>query len=282
MDLKRDICFKGISQFDFMIKYNETERKSHTHEIDMHTHKLFEIYINLSGDVSFLVENNLYPVTRGDVIISRPNEQHHCVYNSDSPHKLFWILFDIEKNREILDYFDNEFEGHYISPSQELKDELIELCFELINKEVSAQKRLIIFFRMWHILINGAESTAAHGHNIPEELVRIFDYINEHISENIRISDMAKELYISERTIERRFNEYIHIGALEFVRRKKLMYAANLLLQGSSVLNAGISAGYCDNSHFIKLFKEQYGVTPHKFKKQNFLNRGTKEAPTAK
>lgn len=50
----------SLNEFDFQIKYSETDRKSHTHEIGLHTHNELEIYINLSGDVSFLVENNLY------------------------------------------------------------------------------------------------------------------------------------------------------------------------------------------------------------------------------
>ena len=69
-----------------------------------HSHDCYEFYINVSGDVSFLVENSLYPLSRGDVIIARPGEQHHCVYRSDKPHKMFWILFDCEKNQTVLDF----------------------------------------------------------------------------------------------------------------------------------------------------------------------------------
>ena len=57
----------GLNAFDFQIQYTETNQKMHFFEIDLHTHNEFELYINLSGDVSFLVENTLYPVSRGDV-----------------------------------------------------------------------------------------------------------------------------------------------------------------------------------------------------------------------
>ena len=83
-----------LNEFDFQIKLTETNRSLHTHEIGLHTHNEFELYVNLSGDVSFLVENNLYNLSRGDVIIARPGEYHHCIYRSDAPHKFFWILFN--------------------------------------------------------------------------------------------------------------------------------------------------------------------------------------------
>ena len=50
----------ALNEFDFQIKLTETNRSIHTHEIELHTHNEFELYVNLSGDVSFLVENNLY------------------------------------------------------------------------------------------------------------------------------------------------------------------------------------------------------------------------------
>ena len=42
-----------INEFDFQIKYSETDQKNHWHEIDLHTPNEFELYINLSGDVPF-------------------------------------------------------------------------------------------------------------------------------------------------------------------------------------------------------------------------------------
>ena len=108
------LTIPALNSFEFQIKYTETDRKSHTHEIGLHTHNEFEIYINLSGDVSFLVENNLYKLSRGDVIIARPGEYHHCVYRSDAPHKLFWILFDCRKNNDILDFLKDGFCENYI------------------------------------------------------------------------------------------------------------------------------------------------------------------------
>ncbi len=260
--------FPELNAFNFHIKYTETNRKSHVHEIDLHTHDEFEIYINLSGDVSFLVENRLYPLSRGDVIIARPGEHHHCVYRSDADHTFFWILFDANKNKELTEYFYTNANANFLSPANDLKNELIGICSALLDKNLTCGDRFYSFFRLLKILqiSDGELSNAPHG--MPEDLINILAYIDEHITENIKIVDISNKLYISESTIERRFKEYIDIKPMEFIRKKKLIHAAELLSQGKSVLNAGLNVGYSDNSYFIKLFKEEYGMTPYQYKKR--------------
>ncbi|MBQ8342333.1 MAG: AraC family ligand binding domain-containing protein, partial [Clostridia bacterium] len=43
---------------------------------EMHIHDHCEIYVNVSGSGTFMVENSFYPVTRGDMILTAPNEMH--------------------------------------------------------------------------------------------------------------------------------------------------------------------------------------------------------------
>lgn len=258
----------SIQQFDFQIKYTETDRRKHWHEIDLHTHKEFELYINLSGDVSFLVENTLYPLTRGDVIIARPNERHHCVYRSDKTHRLFWILFDCEKNRQLLDFLTPDFSGNYISPQGSLREELLEICCALHGNRLSREAQLYSFFRIFAILKSSRSAISLPKEAGTEELREIIDYINSHIHEEITVAHMAKELFISQSTLERKFRKALDIRPLEFIRRKKLILAAQLLQEGKSVLQAGADVGYNDNSYFIELFKRYYGTTPYQYQKQ--------------
>lgn len=255
-----------LNEFNFELVFNQTDRENHTHQIDLHTHQEFEIYINLSGDVSFLVENRLYPLSRGDVIIARPGEQHHCVYRSDLKHSFFWILFDVEKNPSILDFFQKNVGINYISPKEDLKNELIDLCFNALENQQEFTDKLYFFFRLLQILEQGTKEVTNTAHAMPEEMVTILSYIDNHISENLQVSDIASALYISESTVRRRFREYIDIKPLEFIQKKKLHTAAELLKQGESVLNAGLNVGYTDNSYFIQLFKRQYGITPYQYK----------------
>ena len=48
--------------------------------------------------------------------------------------------------------------------------------------------------------------------------------------------------------------------------------SAELLKKGESVLSAGTSVGFADNSYFINLFKRFYKVTPLQYKRENHLH----------
>ena len=260
---QRHIALKDLSDCTLNIEYNETERKNHSYEIDLHTHKNLEIYINLSGDISFLVENRLYPMTRGDIIIARPGELHHCVYKSDSLHRFFWLLIDIDN--PILDFFKNN-NANFISPSKEIREEIIDCCFNLV-KENSSLETTYMYFRFMSLIKESINSNSEKDNNIPQDLKNILNYIDSHLSENLQIKSISKALYLSNSTIERRFSEYLNIKPTEFIRKRKMVLAVEQLRNGETVLNTALSCGYTDNSHFIKLFKEYYGITPYKFKK---------------
>ena len=264
---KRKISFPSISQFDFDIQYSETDRKSHIFEIDQHTHEKCEIYVNLSGDVSFVVDGRLYPLTHGDVILVRPGKFHHCVYRSDERHTMFWILFDGQQNAELLDLFYGEESVDFISPTEDEKAELIDLCVRLHSKSCNDTELYISFFRLLEILRRNKTNKSSFNHSIPRALTEALLYIEQHISEPLPLSRIAENLHCSESTLDRLFRENLKITPFEFVRKKKMILAATLLREGKSVLDVGLKLGYADNSHFIKLFRKYYGVTPLQYKK---------------
>ena len=263
----RAFSLSEFAGFGFQIQYSETDRASHVFEIDLHTHDVYELYVNLSGDVSFLVENQLYTLSRGEVVLTRPGQQHHCVYRSDAVHQLFWILFDAGKNPEIAAFVEREIGTGCIRMTDAGREEFIDLCGELMREDASDALRWGHFWRMLMLLRAGAAHRQPEEAHLPEDLARILACIESHITEPLQVRDIARTLYISESTIQRRFLAYLGMKPAAYLRSKKLELAAKLLREGASVLDAGLGTGFSDNSHFIRIFKERYGVTPLAYRK---------------
>lgn len=260
------IALPSLEKFNIQIKHTEISRTDHINGIELHSHKELEIYVNLSGNISFLVGNTIYPLTKGDIIVARPGEMHHCIYNSDEVHKLYWILINCEKNKTLFDYLLNKSFSNYISPKKEDRIKIIDLCQNLIDENTDLHNKLFSFF---NILILLEENDTKHNHALSSssyELSKILDYIDEHICENINLDILEKELFISKSTIERKFKKHIQMNPIEFIRKRKLIMAASLLEKGCTVLEAGSQVGYSDNSYFIKIFKQYFGMTPFKYK----------------
>lgn len=83
----------------------------------------------------------------------------------------------------------------------------------------------------------------------------------------LMIKELSAKEYISERHLNRLFNEYIGINAKMFSRLVRVNHSINILkkIDYESCLNIAQILGYFDQSHFIRDFKQICGITPNSF-----------------
>ncbi len=261
--------FHAIKPFNLMVSYIELHSESSENVYDSHIHEECEIYINLSGDVSFVVENHIYPLKPGDIIITRPYEYHHCVYHSNKLHKHFWVLFSSSGNEHLFDIFYKRELGeanHLTLPPNEA-DALVSLCREMTEKKRNENEKYYYFFKLIHILQNAEVAAGTEG-NYPSDITSAIYYINRHFTESIFIGDIAREAKVSINTLERHFRQFLNVSPLAYIRKKRLANATKLLSEGYNVAEASEQSGFSDYSNFISLFKKTYGITPLKYKKR--------------
>lgn len=173
------MCLETINPFDIKSSYVELDSHSTENVFNSHIHNECEIYINLSGDVSFVVENNIYPITPGSIIITRPFEYHHCVYHSDKLHKHFWLLFSATGNEYLFDKFYNRKAGenNMLILGKDKTKELISICQKIINEEMSQLDKYCSFFEMIK-LINNASVSNIPTTIYPDTITNALTYIN--------------------------------------------------------------------------------------------------------
>ena len=263
----KTINFEALSSFNFNIKYVKMQPGEST-PVDQHIHSECEIYFNLSGDVSFMAGDNVYPVSRGSVIITRPYEYHHCIYHSDAVHRHYWVLFSSEHNEKFLDiFFDRAAgEGNLIVLTPENTDRLAALFDTLLYDDLSPSERYIAFFEVMGILNSGAKKGSPKM-TLSPEVTHALGEINKNFSEPFSLTGLAESLHISVNTLERYFKSQLGISPREYLLSRRMSSAVSLLAGGKSVTAAAQESGFSDCSHFIALFKKKFGTTPAKYKK---------------
>ena len=262
--------FPCVSNVTLSAVYNELDKCSAENVFHSHSHNECEIYINISGDVSFVVENTVYQIIPGSVIITRPGEYHHCVYHSDAVHRHFWILLSADGINEVLSRFYNRDAGkdNLLMLSATGFKELSDLCYALCEKNDS--ENLYRFFKLIH-LIDLAEVADVKNSDETSVLDVALGYIGENLTENITIKDISEAAFVSVSTLERYFEKALRITPSEYIKKRRLALAADLLLCGASVTDACHRSGFTDCSKFIEQFRIHYGKTPLKWKKSNLL-----------
>ena len=115
---------------DFRVEYylNKSEEITSARVFPPHVHDVLEFYILLEGDASFVVEQSLYRLSPGDIVISKPNEMHNCILNSDSTHKHLCFWFDPGCEFLFSDFLAHGFgEGNLCTPRTADAEKIIEL-----------------------------------------------------------------------------------------------------------------------------------------------------------
>lgn len=234
---------------------------------EMHLHDSCEIYVNVSGNGAFMVEKALYPITRGDIIITRPNELHHAVFRPGAVHEHYCIWFHAREDSPFAArFFGRERgEGNLLSPSGEEKERLLRLLAAMENKKETPPALTVAFLRVL-ALIDQSEAAGAEPTDLPEPLGAILGEIRQEYREQVRFSEIAKRHFISQSTLGRLFHTYLHVSPHGYLEDLRMAEAKRLLAAGADVTAATFHSGFSDASHFILLFRRRFGITPGKYR----------------
>ncbi len=102
-----------------------------------------------------------------------------------------------------------------------------------------------------------------------KQIVKVIEYINEHLHSRILLGDAAKALQLSEAYLSRLFKSETGSTFNDFVNRRKIENAAKLVLY-SSYSDAQISGllSFSSQSYFIKQFRKYMEMTPKEYRKK--------------
>ena len=100
----------------------------------------------------------------------------------------------------------------------------------------------------------------------------IHDYIDNHYSSNIKISQFADKYFFSKEYLTRQFKARYHCGIYEYVLQVRMERARELLLNPEiKIQEIAQRVGYADNNYFSKAFRTYYGISPTAFQQENGL-----------
>lgn len=126
-----------------------------------------------------------------------------------------------------------------------------------------------------HRLVRGARSapSAADDGPIRERLARI----GRACAETVRAGQLAADLGISPRQLQRRIRETAGMSLTEYVQEARIRESCRLLAETANPVGSIASAvGYQDVKFFNRLFKRRTGMTPGQYRKQAGIAAATR------
>ncbi len=255
-------------------------RKIEKTDFPLHWHDFFEIEIIVGGRGSQNLNGNEYELKRGCAYLLSPTDYHRV--KPEPEIELYNIMFHesllsddflqiiTKENRNCIFYFDNQTFDEILALSkiieaefqkeQPYKNEILRNLLECF---------LIVFLRNI--------SLSAKEHNTCNHIQKALLYIQLHFKENPSLIQTAKVVNLNPNYFSKLFKATMGTRYNEYLTFLKLSYAKKLLMSKSfSVTEVCFASGFTSLSNFLKVFKENTGITPKMYKESENIRPDSK------
>lgn len=259
------------SGFRMKYYYQDSDEEYESRIFPPHVGDTVEFYILLEGDVSFHVENHLYRLRPGDILITKPNELHNCILNTRSRHRHFCFWFSPECDFLMHDFLSHPFgEENLISPPDAERVKISEICHTLYRHSLEQSDPIGEYGAAVELIHLVHENLACRREEeaLPSLLRDILIDMEKNLPVIRSVAWFEEKYFVSRSTLGRIFRKYLNVSPMTYLETKRLALARVLLKEGKSVTEAAACCGFADYSNFIRLFRKRFGITPNRYRKQ--------------
>ena len=244
----------------------------------IHIHSDIEFLFVISGRAAVRVEESLYQLNPGDMLLINVNRSHSY---SGSPELVMGrFLISYNKIRDFLKRSEVLFWCNSADDVNSAYDELRKLIGRIFNQhvyktEASGLYLNSLYYQMLHLLAEkfllsvDAQDYDMKSEEEDDRLQKIFAYIRTNYSRNITLEDLARELFLSPTYISKYIRKNCGMRFMELLTTVRLSHAVeDLLYLDSSIMKIALDNGFASVAACNKAFRDAYHMTPSQFRNQ--------------
>ena len=245
--------------------HTRSEIPSPKNYTDDHFHNTYEMYFFLSGDVDYVVGDSTYSLQPYDLLLIRPGVYHYPKILSDAPYERSIMNFTPDLIEEELQPVLSENRVRYCFENNKL---IKRLYSALDEAKLSADKTDFRSFcrlalNMFLLQLKYAPTGNENAQIIHPTLSKILRYIDGHLQEALNASDVANRFFVSSSWIFHMFKKHLQIPYKQYVNRRKMLHAQQLVQSGTPPTQAALLCGFDEYTTFYRQYKSHYGIAPN-------------------
>jgi len=236
-----------------------------------HSHAVYSIGLIETGWTSFYLEGNVFEARAGQIALMCPGEVHAC--NPDLDSNMTYRMFYVEPSwlESVSGEIFASVSGMPQFPSPVVSDPpLFALWCELHEAVKQGEERLVkeslliqaLGELISHHATSGEDSVPAENDR-SVQLVR--EYLAAHLSEKVSLDTLAGVAHVSRYHLLRKFHGEVGMPPHAYQNQLRVDLAKALLVQGASISRVAADAGFADQSHLSRVFKQYTGATPRQY-----------------
>lgn len=238
---------------------------------ERHCHETYEIFYLFRGEGTYIVEDATYPLFPHMLLFIRPRE-YHCVNLSEGcEYERCAINFD----SDILPNLDGDYlplhKTHSVlydaSEIDPVLPSLFQRMIETGDGNLDMRRLLLgqILLSLRSPCVSASDKVQALHTGEDEDSplgVRVLRYLNANLTSPLSLDVIASRFFVSKYHLCRAFKERNGITVMDYLTRKRILLAKELITEGDSASNVAYRVGFADYSTFFRAYRKIMGCSP--------------------
>lgn len=234
------------------------------------SHNFSEAVFVLKGTVKATAGENVYKLTKGNMILHPPGEFHRIINESNASVRIGIVSF----KDDIV-----SFDKHLICPFEDSREIIsvihnIRKVFETngmfvvgLDKNHTPSDAQIAVGELEHLLLRIMGATHLHFEATKQGRLSglystAISVMKQDLGKRMSSKEIADACGTSVSTLQKTFSRYTGIGVMKYYERIRMERAKELLEKGYLVKQVALSLGYTDQNYFSVSYKRYFGISP--------------------
>jgi len=270
---------------DVVINYSK--REPYFFMKTSHQHDFYEIYYLLSGQRRFFVEDEIYYVNKGDLVLIKKGVLHKTSYASDKSHENFGLYLSSDYMEKLFTRYGKEnmlecFLKPHLTLTANQQEYIENLLWRMRNEYTSHEaygdelikcyvNELLIFLLRYKKELLPSEEYKLRASDMV--CGRAAKYITNNYMKPLTLKHVATYVNMSPTYFSKKFMKDTGFGFNEYLTHIRIKHACELLIQTKkTITEIAFLCGYNDSNYFGDVFRKTKGISPSDFRKEHKIS----------
>mgnify|MGYP000039050989 FL=1 len=238
-----------------------------------------EFLLLRSGCKQIQVEDRLYEMQGGDLLVVFPGERHGAEDFVQNRTSLAYLLMAVPTEVPRFCMLEEEERSALWEQLKLLKGRMLKVSpsvcrtmdrlFDHVNTGLPLE-RARIRTELMRFLFQILEEAGEEDKSLPADIAAVIRYIREAREEMPDIAKMAALVNLSESRFKQKFKQATGIPPAEFTVREKIRESQTLLKDPArTVTSIAMELGFSSSQHFSVLFRKYTGLSPIQYRQNH-------------
>ncbi|MGY2275533.1 MULTISPECIES: AraC family transcriptional regulator [Pseudomonas] len=237
-----------------------------------HAHEHFSIGAVTTGRSYYHYGVDTFEISAGTVVLMNPGDVHACNPIANEPWSYQMVYLDTPWLTDLqhqLGFSTDQGYRPFNTPYTQdpvLYQGLLALYRILVDEQaehLQKQSALVSYFSEVQQRLNPSHTPLRE---VNQRLERAAEYIREHCTLALKLEDICGAAELSPSYLIRAFKQYYGLTPHAFLVNQRIQFARTQLRQGELIADVALAAGFADQAHFQRTFKQHFAATPGQYR----------------